>query len=267
MELEVDSLRRQLEYLDQLEQEEEEQRLIEQESKVSGRQGWKPSIISEESEDKHGGSNHSKSGHGAGRQRLQEQMKPQLPPGIQIGNSQKLMSPSASSGAFPIQQSGLSSQMLSPRGKHSDSLKKNSSAVALSPRGRPEPKPTRPAHTHHSPPPISPRLGRQPSESINVSPIRRVNQGSGSTKATNSSQEMNIVGRAHQMSEVKPSQRRKHHATPSSNCQNDSSVPSDTENDTKQHLQKQSSRSVLKNVNLRLVMLLPLHAPVIFPPR
>jgi hypothetical protein len=43
LELEVDSLRRQLEYLDQLEEEEEE-RAMRQEAKMSSRQDWEPSL-------------------------------------------------------------------------------------------------------------------------------------------------------------------------------------------------------------------------------
>jgi hypothetical protein len=272
LELEVDSLRRQLEYLDQLEQEEEQQRFIEQEAKVSSRHGWRPA---EESED------HQGSGGGAQRQQLGQQMKPQLPPGIQIGShgSKKSMSPCVSNGGLATAQQQhaghvVSPQMLSPR-----SLKKNNSVVALSPRGshsndQPQPKPTRlqahrgygnghqHSHASSSPPPVSPRLARKPSESINVSPIRRVNQGTEvGSKATGNSQqlqaqpqEMNVVGRAHQLSDAKPSQRRKHQAS-SSTRQHDSLPRSDSENETKQQeLQKQTSRSVLKNVNRRYLL-------------
>jgi hypothetical protein len=105
LELEVDSLRRQLEYLDQLEEEEEE-RAMRQEAKMSSRQDWEPSLsdLADESEAKGGGVANPPN---KGRPLVQQQSEPQLPPGIQIGSSSSQsnkMNSSTSSDGFSYHQ-------------------------------------------------------------------------------------------------------------------------------------------------------------------
>jgi hypothetical protein len=254
LELEVDSLRRQLEYLDQLEEEEEE-RAMRQEAKMSSRQDWEPSLsdLADEAEAKGGGvANPPKKG----RPLVQQQSKPQLPPGIQIGSSSSQsnkMNSSTSSDGFSHhhhqqQQPSPSLQITSPR---SDRIKKNSSAVVLSPRAvshRMQPQPY--------PAAVSPRLSRQPSEGINVSPIRRVHGG-----PSHPANPLEVVAKP--LSEAKQSQHRNNRQLPSQQPRarrpDPEDVPTGAEAENSfsnssgevKQMQKQASKSVLKNVNRR----------------
>jgi hypothetical protein len=247
LELEVDSLRRQLEYLDQLE--EEEERAIQQDGKISSRRDWQPTTS--ELDDLEGGEDLRII---KPTRPVVQQMKPQLPPGIQIGNglSQSKMNSSASGGLSP----NAPLHITSPRAIPSDRMKKNNSVVGLSPRGL-RSRPHQSIET--SPPPISPRMPRQPSEGINVSPIRRVNGG-----PSHPPNHLEIVAKP--LSEAKQNQSRnirqpiQHPRTRRQDSEDgsmgaaESAENSFSNGSEAKQMQKQASKSVLKNVNRRFVV-------------